>query len=95
MTCTSIYNLAVLYSVFCRFITEVSQQRSNPCLHRVSMKKWYKEVMSINQAMIAGYKIRCNNHQELLSCLKKINQAIQRAARLRGWSIGYSKASLT
>ncbi|KAA0199277.1 hypothetical protein HAZT_HAZT008930 [Hyalella azteca] len=57
----------------------------------VSMKQWYKEVMSINQSMINGYKIRCNNHQNLLACLKAINQSIQRAARLR---VGKSKTTI-
>ncbi|KAF2366333.1 Ciliary BBSome complex subunit 2 C-terminal domain [Trinorchestia longiramus] len=57
----------------------------------VSMKQWYKEVMSINQSMINGYKIRCNNHQNLLACLKTINQTIQRAASLR---VGKSKTAI-
>ncbi|KAJ7383533.1 Bardet-Biedl syndrome 2 protein [Desmophyllum pertusum] len=33
----------------------------------------------------------CNNHTELLSCLKLVNQAIQRAGKLR---VGKSKAQI-
>ncbi|XP_038662956.1 Bardet-Biedl syndrome 2 protein homolog [Scyliorhinus canicula] len=48
-----------------------------------SMKKGYMELYDLNRDLINGYKIRCNNHTELLSCLRAVNQAIQRAGRLR------------
>ena len=47
------------------------------------MKKWYNQLYDINRDMIAGYKIRCNNHQELMDALKNVNQIIQKGARLR------------
>ncbi|RXG61419.1 Bardet-Biedl syndrome 2 protein-like [Armadillidium vulgare] len=53
-----------------------------------SMKKWYGELYAVNQDMISNYKIRVNNHHELLSCLKQVNQTIQKAGRLR---VGKSK----
>nr|KAG5709091.1 hypothetical protein BaRGS_028547 [Batillaria attramentaria] len=49
-----------------------------------SMRKGYMELFDLNRDLINGYTIRCNNHQELLSCLKQVNQIIQRAGRLRG-----------
>ena len=48
------------------------------------MRKGYMELFDLNRDLINGYTIRCNNHQELLSCLKQVNQIIQRAGRLRG-----------
>lgn len=48
------------------------------------MRKGYMELYDLNRDLINGYKIRCNNHTELLSCLKIVNQAIQRAGKLRG-----------
>nr|XP_033796514.1 Bardet-Biedl syndrome 2 protein isoform X2 [Geotrypetes seraphini] len=48
-----------------------------------NMKKRYMELYDLNKDLINGYKIRCNNHSELLSSLKEVNQAIQRAGRLR------------
>ncbi|XP_059507582.1 Bardet-Biedl syndrome 2 protein homolog isoform X2 [Stegostoma tigrinum] len=48
-----------------------------------SMKKGYTDLYDLNRDLINGYKIRCNNHTELLSCLRAVNQAIQRAGRLR------------
>ncbi|KAK6191700.1 hypothetical protein SNE40_003318 [Patella caerulea] len=48
-----------------------------------SMRTGYMELYDLNRDLISGYKIRCNNHQELLSCLKKVNQVIQKAGRLR------------
>lgn len=50
------------------------------------MKHWYRELYNLNKDLISGYKIRCNNHQELLNCLKQVNQTIQKAGRLRGES---------
>nr|XP_006641485.1 PREDICTED: Bardet-Biedl syndrome 2 protein isoform X1 [Lepisosteus oculatus] len=48
-----------------------------------TMKKRYIELYDLNRDLINEYKIRSNNHTALLSCLKAVNQAIQRAGRLR------------
>ena len=48
------------------------------------MRKGYMELYDLNRDLINGYKIRSNNHQELLSCLKQVNVMIQRAGKLRG-----------
>uniref|UniRef100_F6UN54 Bardet-Biedl syndrome 2 protein homolog n=1 Tax=Ornithorhynchus anatinus TaxID=9258 RepID=F6UN54_ORNAN len=48
-----------------------------------TMKKRYVELFNLNKDLLSGYKIRSNNHTELLSNLKEVNQAIQRAGRLR------------
>lgn len=48
------------------------------------MKARYIELYDLNRDLINQYKIRCNNHTELLNNLKAVNQAIQRAGRLRG-----------
>lgn len=54
------------------------------CPPRKNMKTRYVELYDLNRDLINQYKIRCNNHTELLSNLKAVNQAIQRAGRLRG-----------
>ena len=51
-----------------------------------SMRKGYMELYDLNRDLIAGYNIRCSNHQELVACLKQVNQIIQKAGRLRGRS---------
>lgn len=51
------------------------------------MKNRYMELYDLNKDLLHGYKIRCNNHTELLGNLKAVNQAIQRAGRLRGESL--------
>lgn len=51
---------------------------------RRNMKKLYIELYDLNRDLINEYKIRSNNHNALLACLKSVNQAIQRAGRLRG-----------
>ncbi|KAK4814145.1 hypothetical protein QYF61_009064 [Mycteria americana] len=48
-----------------------------------NMKTRYIELYDLNRDIINQYKIRCNNHTELLNNLKAVNQAIQRAGRLR------------
>ncbi|XP_062997425.1 Bardet-Biedl syndrome 2 protein isoform X2 [Elgaria multicarinata webbii] len=48
-----------------------------------NMKKRYIELYDLNRDLLSQYKIRCTNHTELLNNLKAINQAIQRAGRLR------------
>lgn len=57
---------------------------ANFYIARKNMRKGYMELYDLNRDLINGYKIRCNNHTELLSCLKIVNQAIQRAGKLRG-----------
>lgn len=51
---------------------------------RAAMKKRYRELYDLNRDLIKEYKIRSNNHNTLLACLKSVNQAIQRAGKLRG-----------
>lgn len=51
------------------------------------MKNRYMELYDLNKDLLNGYKIRSNNHTELLGSLKAVNQAIQRAGRLRGKSL--------
>uniref|UniRef100_A0A8D2K7N5 BBSome complex member BBS2 n=1 Tax=Theropithecus gelada TaxID=9565 RepID=A0A8D2K7N5_THEGE len=48
-----------------------------------TMKSRYMELYDLNRDLLNGYKIRSNNHTELLGNLKAVNQAIQRAGRLR------------
>lgn len=48
-----------------------------------TMKSRYMELYDLNKDLLNGYKIRYNNHTELLGNLKAVNQAIQRAGRLR------------
>ncbi|KAL5007643.1 hypothetical protein ScPMuIL_016449 [Solemya velum] len=48
-----------------------------------NMRKGYMELFNLNRDLINGYKIRCSNHQELLNCLKQVNQVIQKAGKLR------------
>ncbi|KAK0147359.1 Bardet-Biedl syndrome 2 [Merluccius polli] len=47
------------------------------------MKKRYRELYDLNRDLVTEYKIRSNNHNALLARLKSVNQAIQRAGRLR------------
>lgn len=56
------------------------------------MSEAYGELNALNRDLIQAYKIRCNNHDELLSILKKVNQHIQRAAKLRA---GKAKTGVT
>lgn len=53
------------------------------------MKKRYRELYDLNRDLVNEYKIRSNNHNALLACLKSVNQAIQRAGRLRGEGIDW------
>ncbi|KAF5890839.1 Bardet-Biedl syndrome 2 protein, partial [Clarias magur] len=48
-----------------------------------NMKKRYIELYDLNRDLINEYKIRSNNHNALLTRLKAVNQAIQRAGKLR------------
>lgn len=56
-----------------------------------NMRRGYMELYDLNRDLVNGYKIRCNNHTELLSCLKLVNQTIQRAGNLR---VGKHKAHM-
>uniref|UniRef100_T1IM01 Bardet-Biedl syndrome 2 protein homolog n=1 Tax=Strigamia maritima TaxID=126957 RepID=T1IM01_STRMM len=49
-----------------------------------NMKQWYVNLFDINKYLISNFKIRNTNHQELLNCLKIVNQTIQKAGQLRG-----------
>ncbi|XP_053742013.1 Bardet-Biedl syndrome 2 protein homolog [Synchiropus splendidus] len=49
----------------------------------VNMKKRYRELYDLNRDLVTEYTIRSNNHNALLARLKAVNQAIQRAGRLR------------
>ena len=44
----------------------------------------YMQLYDLNKEIMRGYEIRRNNHLELIDCLKIVNQAVQKAARLRG-----------
>ena len=48
------------------------------------MKMAYMQLYDLNKEIMRGYEIRRNNHLELIDCLKIVNQAVQKAARLRG-----------
>ena len=54
-------------------------------------RKWSSQLYDINRDLVSQYKIRCNNHQQLMDTLKEVNQIIQKAARLR---IGRSKSTV-
>jgi len=48
-----------------------------------NMRRSYVELFDLNHDLVNGYKIRCTNHEELIKCLKVVNQTIQRAGNLR------------
>ena len=54
-----------------------------------SLRKWSGQLYDINRDLVSQYKIRCNNHKELMDTLKDVNQIIQKAARMR---LGKSKS---
>ncbi|XP_065051095.1 Bardet-Biedl syndrome 2 protein-like [Rhopilema esculentum] len=56
-----------------------------------NMRKGYMELFDLNRDLINGYQIRCSNHEELLACLKIVNQTMQRAGNLR---VGKSKSAI-
>ncbi|VDN93613.1 unnamed protein product [Brugia pahangi] len=47
------------------------------------MSKYYQKMHTLNQAMVAEHKIRCNNHEELLKLLRNLNKIIEQGSRLR------------
>ena len=54
------------------------------------------QLHDLNKDLFNAYTIRCNNHNELLSCLKNVNTHIQRVGRWRGalfFSIAFVLAS--
>lgn len=51
--------------------------------HIGNMRKAYSQLYNLNKDLMMGYKIRSNNHIQLLECLKIVNQAIQKAGKLR------------
>jgi Bardet-Biedl syndrome 2 protein len=54
-------------------------------LHDTSdgMIQSYTSLYDLNHELIAEYNKRYNNHQELLKCLKEVNNMIQKASRIR------------
>ncbi|GAB1598549.1 Bardet-Biedl syndrome 2 protein-like [Argonauta hians] len=48
-----------------------------------SMKSGYTELYNTNQELLRNYKIRCDNHTELVANLKQMNMIIQKASKLR------------
>ncbi|KAI1285192.1 Bardet-Biedl syndrome 2 protein [Halotydeus destructor] len=55
------------------------------------MKGLYGELNALNRELISEYKIRSQNHQDLVNTLKQINVIIQKAGNLR---VGQSKTRL-
>ena len=55
------------------------------------MKRIYSDLFTLNNELIGEYTKRSTNHIELLAALKKVNQMIQKAARLR---VGTSKTKI-
>lgn len=47
------------------------------------MKKCLKDIYHIDKQMIQNHQVTCENHEQLLITLKKINTIIQNASRLR------------
>ncbi|KAJ7408966.1 Bardet-Biedl syndrome 2 protein like protein [Willisornis vidua] len=66
-----------------RLLGDIEANNWTDCSPRKNMKTRYMELYDLNRDLINQYKIRCNNHTELLNNLKAVNQAIQRAGRLR------------
>lgn len=50
------------------------------------MEKCLNDIFHIDKQMIQNHQVTCENHEQLLVTLKKINNIIQNASRLRGWS---------
>ena len=47
------------------------------------MKRHYLDLLNLNRDLINGYRIRCNNHEELMKNLRYLNQMVQKAGNLR------------
>ena len=52
-----------------------------------SMRKSYAVVQQENGTLIGEYLKRTNNHQDLISCLKELNNMIRNASNLRVGSV--------
>lgn len=48
------------------------------------MKRYYIRLNMLEEEVISGHRIRCNNYNELLKTLRDLNKFIEKAARLRG-----------
>lgn len=48
------------------------------------MRECYSQLHQVNEEMLRNHKLVCNNHEELLVVLRKLNLIIQHASRLRG-----------
>ncbi|CAG2112967.1 unnamed protein product, partial [Medioppia subpectinata] len=55
------------------------------------MKDFYNDLNALNNDLITEYKIRCQNHTDLVESLKQVNVIIQRAGNLR---VGKPKSQL-
>lgn len=53
-------------------------------LLRSNMEKCLNDIFHIDKQMIQNHQVTCENHEQLLVTLKKINNIIQNASRLRG-----------
>lgn len=51
---------------------------------RSNMDKCLNDIYHIDKQMIQNHQVTCENHEQLLMTLKKINTIIQNASRLRG-----------
>lgn len=58
------------------------------------MRKAYTQLYNLNKDLMMGYKIRSNNHMQLLECLKIVNQAIQKAGKMRGGLFPVSQVNI-
>lgn len=48
------------------------------------MRECYSQLYQVNEEMLRNHKLYCNNHEQLLAILRKLNLIIQHASRLRG-----------
>lgn len=53
-------------------------------LLRSNMEKCLNDIFHIDKQMIQNHQVTCENHDQLLITLKKINNIIQNTSRLRG-----------
>lgn len=48
------------------------------------MLKYYREMMGVNSEIVSNYTIRIGNANEIQKTLKRINEILQLALKLRG-----------
>lgn len=48
------------------------------------MEKCFNEIYLNDKQMVQNHQVTCENHEQLLVTLKKINTIIQNASRIRG-----------